>query len=136
MKKYWYWIFILVILYSVWAVPAASAHALLVRSTPLRSVVCCVTEPQPDPGGIWLIQYGVQNYLNLRPAADAGDCDGLEDAVGAVETSTGATQASSGDDDGGGGSGAMIGIGVAAALVVLGGAFFLMRRRATVDDRE
>ena len=40
-------------------------------------------QPQPDPGGIWLIQYGVQNYLNVRPAADAGDCDGLENAVGA-----------------------------------------------------
>ena len=33
-------------------------------------------QPQPDPGGIWLLQYGVANYLNLRPAADAGDCDG------------------------------------------------------------
>ena len=39
MKKYRYWIFILVILYSVWAVPAASAHALLVRSTPAANAI-------------------------------------------------------------------------------------------------
>ncbi|HJQ13973.1 MAG TPA: copper resistance protein CopC, partial [Anaerolineales bacterium] len=39
MKKHWYWIFILVILYSAWAVPAASAHALLVRSTPAANAV-------------------------------------------------------------------------------------------------
>ena len=94
-------------------------------------------QPQPDPGGIWLIQYGVQNYLNVRPAADAGDCDGLENAVGAVDASTGGTTGTSGgDDDGGGGSGAMIGIGVAAGLAIVGGGFVLMRRRATVDDRE
>ena len=41
-------------------------------------------QPQPDPGGIWLIQYGVQNYLNMRPADEAGDCGGVENAVGAV----------------------------------------------------
>lgn len=39
MKKYWHWIFILVVLYSVWAVPSASAHALLVRSTPAANAV-------------------------------------------------------------------------------------------------
>ena len=34
--------------------------------------------PQPDPGGIYLIQYGVYNYLNMRPADEAGDCGGVE----------------------------------------------------------
>ena len=34
-------------------------------------------QPQPDPGGIWLVQYGAHNYLNVRPAAEAGDCDGV-----------------------------------------------------------
>ena len=29
-------------------------------------------QPQPDPGGIWLVQYGVQNYLNVRPTAEPG----------------------------------------------------------------
>jgi peptide/nickel transport system substrate-binding protein len=96
-------------------------------------------QPQPDPGGVWLIQYGVQNYLNVRPAADAGDCDGLVDAVGAV-TGGGTTGSTGGGgtsgDDGGLGTGAMVGVGVAAGLVVVLGGFVLMRRRATVDDRE
>ena len=39
MKKYWHWLFVLVILYSAWAVPSASAHALLVRSTPAANAV-------------------------------------------------------------------------------------------------
>ena len=37
MKKYW--IVILVFLYSIWVVPSASAHALLVRSTPAANAV-------------------------------------------------------------------------------------------------
>ena len=53
-----------------------------------------------DPSGVvgWSlrIQYGVQNYLNVRPAEDAGDCGGLENAVGAV---TGTTGSGGGDDD-------------------------------------
>ncbi len=95
-------------------------------------------QPQPDPGGIWLIQYGVQNYLNVRPAEGAGDCGGLENAVGAVSAGAAGSNAGGGggggDDDGG--NGVMIGVGVAAALAVVGGGFLLMRRRATVDDRE
>ena len=34
--------------------------------------------PQPDPGGVWLFQYGIYNYLNMRPADEAGDCGGVE----------------------------------------------------------
>lgn len=37
MKKYWF--FALIILYSAWVVPSASAHALLVRSTPEANAV-------------------------------------------------------------------------------------------------
>ena len=40
-------------------------------------------QPQPDPGGVWLIQYGGHNYNALRPAAQAGDCDGVASALGA-----------------------------------------------------
>ena len=90
-------------------------------------------QPQPDPGGILLVQYGAQNYLNLRPAADAGDCDGIETAVGAGGTEA-AADGSSGDD--GMSTGALIGVGVAAGLAVVLGAFFWMRRRTTADDRE
>ena len=92
-------------------------------------------QPQPDPGGIWLIQYGVQNYLNVRPAADAGDCDGLENAVGAA-TGNGENGGGSGSDETSLSTGAKIGIGVTAGVAVAGGVFVLMRRRTTVDDRE
>ena len=40
-------------------------------------------QPQPDPGGVWLVQYGGHNYPQLRPAAEAGDCDGVTTALGA-----------------------------------------------------
>ena len=40
-------------------------------------------QPQPDPGGIWLVQYGSHNYQSVRPAAEAGDCDGVATAIGA-----------------------------------------------------
>ena len=40
-------------------------------------------QPQPDPGGVWLVQYGGRNYTLLRPAKDAGDCDGVTTAIGA-----------------------------------------------------
>jgi copper transport protein len=39
MKKYSYWLFILILLYSAWSVPSASAHALLVRSTPAANAI-------------------------------------------------------------------------------------------------
>jgi peptide/nickel transport system substrate-binding protein len=83
--------------------------------------------PQPDPGGIYLIQYGVYNYLNMRPADEAGDCGGVE----------GVTQASSSDgSDGGVSSGVLVGIGVAAAAVAVGAGVVMMRRRRTAGDRE
>ena len=31
---------------------------------------------QPDPGGVWLFQYGVYNYIHMQPADQAGDCGG------------------------------------------------------------
>ncbi len=94
-------------------------------------------QPQPDPGGIWLIQYGVAQLP--QPAAGrrrrglrrSGERRGRGRRVDrrrrparAVVTTTAA------------GTGAMIGVGVVAGLAVVGGAFVLMRRRATVDDRE
>ena len=38
-------------------------------------------QPQPDPGGVWLVQYGAHNYTALRPADEAGDCDGVTSAL-------------------------------------------------------
>jgi peptide/nickel transport system substrate-binding protein len=82
--------------------------------------------PQPDPGGIFLIQYGVYNYLNMRPADEAGDCGGVESA----------TQATDAGEDSGVSTGVLIGLGVVAALVVAGGVVLAMRRRSTTADRE
>jgi peptide/nickel transport system substrate-binding protein len=90
-------------------------------------------QPQPDPGGILLIQYGVKNYLSLRPADEAGDCDGVESALGAGQKAGGG----GGDSDEGGGSPAlMIGGGVLLGALVLGGGAWAMRRRASTADRE
>jgi peptide/nickel transport system substrate-binding protein len=88
-------------------------------------------QPQPDPGGIWLFQYGAENYLNLRPADEAGDCGGITSAVGA-ETSNAA--ASSDDDT----SSTAVLVGGAVVLVLLfaGGGLVMARRRATAGDRE
>lgn len=83
-------------------------------------------QPQPDPGGVWLIQYGAHNYLSVRPADQAGDCDGVKSAIGATAAAP----------DNGAGSGFMVGAGVAVvALLGLGGVV-MMRRRASIGDRE
>ena len=72
------------------------------------------------------MQYGASSYKSIRPAKDAGDCDGL----------TSGTEATAGGSDEGLSTAAMIGIGVAAGVVVVGGAVVAMRRRRTVGDRE
>ncbi|MCW2775675.1 MAG: transporter substrate-binding protein [Nocardioides sp.] len=81
---------------------------------------------QPNPGGIWLFQYGVYNYLNMRPADEAGDCGG----------DAGATKATSAGSDGSVSTEMMIGLGAAAVVVIGAGGILLMRRRATEADRE
>jgi peptide/nickel transport system substrate-binding protein len=70
--------------------------------------------PQPNPGGIMLMQYGVKNYLRIKPVSDE--------------------QASSSHVNG-----AVIGGAVAGgvALAAIAGAFVFRRRdRTTADDRE
>ena len=87
-------------------------------------------QPQPDPGGVWIVQYGARNYSLLRPAASAGDCDGVTSAVGASKSAAG-----SGGGDGGSSTGLVVG---AVVIVVLaaGGLLFLLRRRGTAAERE
>jgi peptide/nickel transport system substrate-binding protein len=83
-------------------------------------------QPQPDPGGIWLVQYGAHNYLTVRPAADAGSCDDVGTAIKASDAAP-----ESGMD-----TAVMVGVaGVAVALVAVGGVV-MMRRRSTAGDRE
>jgi peptide/nickel transport system substrate-binding protein len=84
--------------------------------------------PQPDPGGVWLQQYGGYNYTFLRPAAQAGNCDGVATAAGA--TAVGAV------NNGGSNTGVLIGGAVVLVLLLAGGAFVLVRRRTTVGERE
>jgi peptide/nickel transport system substrate-binding protein len=86
-------------------------------------------EPQPDPGGVWLVQYGSHNYVSLRPAADAGSCDGVGSAVGAN------VSAASADAGGSGGSGLLVGGGVVLLVLLAGGGFLAFRRRATAGER-
>lgn len=88
-------------------------------------------QPQPDPGGILLLQYGVHNYLNIRPADEAGDCDGVTTALGAGQEPGGG-----GESDDEGGNAVLIGGAVLAGVLVLGGGAWAVRRRSTVADRE
>jgi peptide/nickel transport system substrate-binding protein len=74
--------------------------------------------PQPNPGGVLLIQYGIANYLNITPvtAADSG-----------------------GNTDEGMSAGTLIAL-VGGGVVVIGAAAFVgamtVRRRSNADDRE
>ena len=88
--------------------------------------------PQPNPGGVWLEQYGVYNYIHMKPASQAGNCDSATaggQLKGAVSATKGGSSSSIGMPFMVGGA-----VVVAAVLAVLG--VMMMRRRATVGDRE
>ena len=91
-------------------------------------------QPQPDPGGVWLVQYGGRNYSLLRPAEDAGDCDGVETAVGAVKVGEDGQPQAAAATGGGNTMGGFL-AGSLSTLVVVAG-FWALQRRRTVDDRE
>jgi peptide/nickel transport system substrate-binding protein len=88
--------------------------------------------PQPDPGGVWLEQYGVYNYIHIKPASQAGNCDSatngghLTDAVSATKGSTSSSI----------GMPFLVGGAVVVAVILVGLGVMMMRRRATVGDRE
>jgi peptide/nickel transport system substrate-binding protein len=88
-------------------------------------------QPQPDPGGVWLIQYGGHNYNQIRPAAQAGDCDGVASAIG--QSSSSGTSSSS--DSGGSNTAAWVTGGV-VVVALIGGGVVLMRRRSSSAERE
>ena len=90
-------------------------------------------QPQPDPGGVLLVQYGGRNYSLLRPADEAGDCDGVTTALGANQELDPAAAGTSSDDAG---NGMLVAGGLAAVALLLGGSIVMLRRRATADDRE
>jgi peptide/nickel transport system substrate-binding protein len=88
-------------------------------------------QPQPDPGGVWLVQYGAHNYSSLRPADKAGDCDGVTSALGASASAAGTSS-----DSGGPSTGLLVAGGVLVVVLVAGGVVLAMRRRTTVGERE
>jgi peptide/nickel transport system substrate-binding protein len=88
--------------------------------------------PQPNPGGVWLEQYGVYNYIHIKPAAQAGNCDsatGGGHLKGAVTVTKGGSSNSIGKAFTIGGIAVIV-----VALAIVG--VMAMRRRATVGDRE
>ncbi len=87
--------------------------------------------PQPNPGGIWLEQYGVYNYIHIKPAADAGTCD----AATAGGSLTGAVKATTGGRSSSVGSPFLI-VGGLVVVACWSGGVVMMRRRSTVEDRE
>jgi peptide/nickel transport system substrate-binding protein len=109
---------------SPYLVTAYSSIGEAVRSDRFK---CLVT--QPNPGGIWLEQYGVYNYIHLKPASDTSACD-------AAPGLTGAVQATSGGSSSGVGTGFWVGAGVVVVLAAVGGGIVMMRRRATAGERE
>ena len=101
---------------------------------PYRSDRWACLQPQPDPGGILLIQYGIRNYLEIRPADEAGDCDGVATALGASGSSS--AGGGGGAEDDGSNTAVLVVGGVLLAALVVGGGVLAMRRRATAADRE
>jgi peptide/nickel transport system substrate-binding protein len=55
--------------------------------------------PQPNPGGVLLFQYGVQNYIHIEPgpAPAAGSSDGGTNAAGSTVANAGSSQTSTTD---------------------------------------
>jgi peptide/nickel transport system substrate-binding protein len=95
-------------------------------------------QPQPDPGGVLLIQYGIHNYLSVRPADEAGDCDGVDTALGVEQTAgeAGGAGGSDSDSDGGSNTGLVVGGVVVLGALALAGGGWALRRRATAAERE
>ena len=95
----------------------------------MRSDRFACFQPQPDPGGVWLVQYGAHNYSSLRPTSQAGNCDGVKSALRPVS-------ASSSSGSGGSSSTVLVVGGVVVLLLIVGGAVFAVRRRSTAGERE
>src|SRR6185436_20169006 len=105
-------------------VTAYSSFGEAVRSD---RFACLVT--QPNPGGIWLEQYGVYNYIHMKPASEASTCDAAPGLTGAAKASSSSDNSSS--------TGSFLIVAGVVVLVLLGvGGFMMTRRRATVEDRE
>jgi peptide/nickel transport system substrate-binding protein len=112
---------------SPYLVTAYSSIGEAVRSDRFACLV-----PQPNPGGIWLEQYGVYNYIHMKPASEAGNCDSAT-AGGSLSGAVAATKAGSSSSVG---TGFLIGGGIVVVLILVGLGGFAMRRRSTAGNRE
>jgi peptide/nickel transport system substrate-binding protein len=113
---------------SPYLVTAYSAIGEAVRSDRFACFV-----PQPNPGGVWLEQYGVYNYLHMKPVASSGQTSCDEATAGGL---TGAVQSTSAGDESSSSGPFLIVVGALVVVVLIGGGVLLMRRRQTVADRE
>ncbi len=109
---------------SPYLVTAYSSIGEAVRSDRFHCLIS-----QPNPGGIWLEQYGVYNYEHMKPASDTSACDAAPGLTGAVKTTSGSSSSSKTGPF-------LIGLGVVVVVALIGGAIVMMRRRTTVADRE
>jgi peptide/nickel transport system substrate-binding protein len=82
---------------------------------------------QPDPGGVYLLQYGVYNYINMRPASEADECAGEEGTTQLNEEA---------GSDGGVSTAFLVGGGVVLVGLLAVGGVVAARRRGTAGDRE
>jgi peptide/nickel transport system substrate-binding protein len=112
---------------SPYLVTAYSSIGEAVRSDRFACLV-----PQPNPGGVWLEQYGVYNYIHMKPVSEASNCDS---ATAGGELS-GAVKATSSSDSSSSTGPFLIGAGVVVVLLLVAGGITMMRRRTTVGDRE
>jgi peptide/nickel transport system substrate-binding protein len=109
---------------SPYLVTAYSSIGEAVRSDRFH---CLIT--QPNPGGIWLEQYGVYNYVHMKPASDTSACDAAPGLTGAVKTTSGTSTSSKTGPF-------LIGLGAVVVVALIAGGIVMMRRRTTVEDRE
>jgi peptide/nickel transport system substrate-binding protein len=109
---------------SPYLVTAYSSIGEAVRSDRFHCLIS-----QPNPGGIWLEQYGVYNYVHVKPASDTSACDPAPGLTGAVKTTSAASSSSKTGPF-------LIGLGALVVVALVGGGIVMMRRRTTVEDRE
>jgi peptide/nickel transport system substrate-binding protein len=77
---------------------------------------------------VLLVQYGAHNYYSMRPADEAGDCDGVSSAVGATASATPAEDGRS--------TVVLVAGGVLLLAALAGAGFWAFPRRATAGERE
>ena len=113
---------------SPYLVTAYSSIGEAVRSDKFACFV-----PQPNPGGIWIEQYGVYNYIHAKPASEAGNCDSAT-AGGSLSQAVEATTSSSSSS--GVSTPVLVGLGVVVVAALVAGGIIMVRRRSSTAERE